>query len=662
MLPVTTLLGLLAAAPAIQSDWTLERMVTREGGEVVFHHRPIPAALRNPWPAAAEAEFQKRAAGIIAAQAKLTGKGTTFFESEKRFYGYRMAHILGGRHEEALRALQAEDAQARDWHRHTRGIDYFACFTLKHQMRKYFYFGDLLESEYRRRMFEGAKLWTAQDPLRRPHHAYAKATGWGPNAKNSWVDVRSTENLFLMRVTSVYLMAEETGNAATAAVYRDKLLKYARTLYRVGIGEWDSENYHGHSIAPLLNLYDFAKDQEVRRAAKACLDWFAAAGAVKYLAGGFNGPGSRDYTHAQPFGGSAASILWGWFGDTPSPNTHWESDEVHLITSGYRPPWAVANLARKRFAKPVELFASKPHYSATTSFDAESPPAFLETQFIANTYQLGSLSCGTPPGVSAVNGFKLLVRDANLGSQILHAAPVEDPNFCGSPLYQKGKLNTENRVAQYRNLAIWLARDGRAPWLWVVPDSARVEHQQNLTLLDLGRTFVAIRPLGTSVFREDAEKTQAAREGKKARFAGHTVLFARGQSESFCGFAVEIGEPPEFENFAAFRAHVLQSKPDSAELQRGIVRLKTSDGKHLGFHWQDDPNDLGVWRNGTRHDWKRHASAIYRSNPADSESPIRADWGEGTLTVTAGGASFSGEVDGTGHTKFHNEPDADEKP
>ena len=89
---------------------------------------------------------------------------------------------------------------------------------------------------------------------------------------NSWVDIRSTENLFLMRNTSVYLMAEETGNEATRLKYKRILLDYAAALYRIGMGEWDSENYHGHSVAPLLNVYDFAKDPDVKLAAKASLD------------------------------------------------------------------------------------------------------------------------------------------------------------------------------------------------------------------------------------------------------------------------------------------------------------------------------------------------------------------------------------------------------
>ena len=280
-------MSVVFCSPAF-AQWDLSKMISIDGERVSYNAQQVPAELRNHWPKELEDEFQNRAHQVITAQARDTKAGVnTYFENEKRSYGFLMAHVLGGNSQIALKHLQARDHQHEEWHRETAGIDYYACFTLKHQMRKYFYFGDLLTPEYREQMFEGAKRWTQRDPMRREHYAHVeKKEGWGPDARNSWVDVRSTENLWLMRTTSVYLMAEETGNEGTRELYREHILNYAKTLFRIGIGEWDSENYHGHSIGPLLNLYDFAKDQAVKSAAKACLDFYAIAGAIKYWRGG----------------------------------------------------------------------------------------------------------------------------------------------------------------------------------------------------------------------------------------------------------------------------------------------------------------------------------------------------------------------------------------
>lgn len=643
------LLALLSVffASVAQAEWTYSQMVTQENGQPVYHGKPIDDDLRNRWPAELEAEFQARARTILRAQvADGLPRGNTFFENEKRTYGYLMAHALAGDSEAAIAKLQERDHQHEQWHRETDGIDYYACFTLKHQMRKYFYFGDLLAPEYKKQMFSGAQKWTAKDPMRRPHYAFEKGKqGWGPDARNSWVDIRSTENLYLMRVTSVYLMAEETGNQTTTAKYKQEILDYTATLYRVGIGEWDSENYHGHSIAPLLNLYDFAQDREVKKAAKACLDFFAAAGAVKYWRGGFNGPTKRDYNHAQPFGGSAANSLWVWFGDHPSgKQDHWESDEVHQITSQYRPPLAVVHLARKQFDKPVEVFAAKPPYSATTSHQFDAKPEYSETQYLAHSFQMGSLTGGTSVDGGDVNGFKILAWDQKEGAVALHASPTDNPLMVGSPMYQTGVVAAPNRVAQQKNIALWLTENGKSPWIWVVPNSVQVHRDGERTILECDKTWVSIRPLGCTPLEIDTQLTDVLKGSKKSRFPNHQVLSCRGISDKFCGIAVEVGEKQSHGSFDQFRQAAKAAEVDTSELDRGVARYKSTEGTWLGIHWNDDPLDLGVWRNGSRRDLS--SLPLY-------ESPIiESPWGEGTLAVHCGGETFRCSVSETGAVTF----------
>ena len=119
----------------------------------------VPDRLINVWPKKWESDFQRRAKEVIAAQVRDTKpKVNTYFENEKRSYGFLMAHVMGGDRELALKSLQSQDHQHEVWHRETAGIDYYACFTLKHQMRKYFYFGDRLDPDYRKRMFRGLPL------------------------------------------------------------------------------------------------------------------------------------------------------------------------------------------------------------------------------------------------------------------------------------------------------------------------------------------------------------------------------------------------------------------------------------------------------------------------------------------------------------------------
>lgn len=630
-------------------------------GKLIIVPKPMMARFKNPVSAADEAAFQARARSILDAQGQLkVAAGNTYFENEKRTYGYLMAQILAGK-DQAIRDIQLEDAQATEWHRETAGIDFFAAFTIKHQTRKYFYFGDLLDPDYRARMLQGAKSWTAEDPLKRPHYAFkGPGSGWGPNEKNSWVDVRSTENLYLMRVSAVYLFAETTGNKAVVAKYKDEIRRYAVALYRVGMGEWDSENYHGHSLAPLCNLYDFAEDEEVRLLAKACLDWMFTAGAVKYYRGAFNGPTKRDYNHPQPFGGSAANMLSVHFGECPQKEIDWESDEVHLITSNYRPPAAVLQLARKNFAKPVELFSSKPPYSATTSGDSQAKPEYAETQYFGHTFQMGSLATGTSEDGGDVNGFKLVMYDGSRGAIALQGVPGPDPKYCGSPKYEKGKVAGPNRVGQHGNLAIWLVSNGKSPWCWVIPKSVKVTNKDNVTFLEAERTWVALRPLGTSQFEINEPLTRSISEGDKPAFPGHQVLAATGNAKGFCGVAIEVGEKESHGSFAEFQKQVLAAEVDLSQLDSGVVQYEAADRdkKWLGVNWGDQTRGLGVWRNGKRHDWEAHAKVLYGSEQKEA-GIVHSPWGEGRLAVNAGGESFVCTVTDDGKVSFRNQPSAD---
>ncbi len=626
-----------------------------------FPTTAVPKGLRNPWPIEWEKEFQARGVTVLramCAKEKAAGLGgRTYFENEKRAYGYLMAHLVAGDQEAALKAIQQEDAQAKEWHAHTAGIDYYACFTLKHQMRKYFLFGDRLAPAYKKRMYDGAKAWTEKDPLRRPHPAFDKpGDGWGPNVKNSWVDVRSTENLYLMRVTSVYLMAEETGNEGTRRQYKDTLLNYAAALYHVGMGEWDSENYHGHSLAPLLNLFDFARDAEVKAAAKAALDYLCAIGAVKYYRGAFNGPTNRDYNHPQPFGGSAANMLWLYFGDTPATNTAFESDEVHVFTSGYRPPAAVVHLARKNFARPAELFASKPTYTATTGNDRKSPPAYFETQYVGRTFQMGSLAGGTTTGTSAVNGFKIVATDAELGGIAIQGVPGPDPKFVGSAQYQPGKVAGENRVGQNGPVAVWLVANGKSPWVWAVPERVGVETVKGVTFLKAEKTWVALHPVNTGEVAVDEELTKQLTTGKNAAgWNGYRVLAAKGKGGDFCGVAVEVGEAPDFKDFAAFETAVLgRAKLDAGAIAEGDAEYTGASGQRVRLKFAAKPTDCGVWRNGRPHDWAEHAKHLYRA-AGDRPGVIEQSWLGGELTVRAGKAVFTATVSDKGVATFTNE-------
>lgn len=614
-----------------------------EAGRTRVRPSPVPAEFVNAWPKEWEDAFWDRGSRAIGILGKEGGYGGTYFENEKAAYPKAMMGYFAGFRNPALDMLQAEDADAKSWNTVTDGFDFFPCFTLKGQMRKFFLFGPQLDPAYRERMKRAAKTWTEKDPLRRPHPFWkGEKQGWTPATMNSWVDVRNTDNLQSMRETSVYLMAEETGNEAVRQLYENRLRAFVTNMYTIGMGEWDSENYHAHTFTAWLNLYDFAKKREVQSLAKAALDAMSTHAAVKYYRGSFNGPTKRDYNNYYRFGGAADAFAF-YFGDFGEPPESYHYDTAHILSSAYRPPVAVVELARKNFAKPCEIFAAHAHYDALRQ--GATQPEEFETTYFGHTFQLGTLDRGT--GRGDVNGFKLLAHNSKLGADYFIANATTSPTELGSAKYGNSQVGRMN-VGQYRNLAIVLNEPGDSPFLFMAPKAVPHAEEQGVSFLKYERTWIAIHRINLSALAEDSGQTEQL--GKKNKeLAVNRVLSAKGQGGAkVCGFAVEVGEESTDGDFDAFRKKVLEkAKLDVGALAAGEASYAGSAGSTVKVAFGDRPS---VWRNGTPHDWAKHW-ALYRGADG-AESPASLGWKQGALSVNAGGKSFACTVSAEGEVTF----------
>lgn len=663
--------------------------VINDAGLRVIRAPEVPEQDRNPWSDAREAAFIRnynRYLDHIAQHRAL--KVNTYFENEKKTYGLVMLTRLIGE-DRAIDTLQVEDHQRGEFHRQTAGIDYYACFTIKHQMRKYFYFGHEFAPEYYQRMTEGGRAWTEIDPLGRPHYAFnpeRAGQGWDPYARNSWVDVRTTDNLQMMRETSVYLMAEATGNEDTRQNYLRRLRRFVQSLYRTGNGEWDSHNYLGHAMAPLHNLYDFAQDREARLLAKAGLDWYYTTAALKYWRGNWNGPNRRDYNAVRPQQGSAPLTFGVHFAALHEPFSvpmHLDGDEVHVISSAYRPPEAVLRLAERRFPRPLEIWGDRPHYDAAIHGQWDRPPANHETHYYGHHFQFGTLRRGT--NGADINGFKILVEDSARGAEMIQCVPGPDALYAGSPKYQQGKLVGSGRVGQFNHSAIYLVRhQGATPWRWLLPNAVTMEQRDGVTFLRAEQTWIALRPIAMTFDGEHTEQTAAMRvkskkvrynqrrhadvpaeelftEGNRQYFIQHSprypnywVMGGTGAGESrYSGFAIEIGEPQTHGDYASFVDGVLaQQSLDISQLADGTVAFTDSRGQALNLTFGGEFS-----RNGEVRDYGQ-PWANFR--PADGgNAPVRQDWLSGTLSVSVDGAHFTCTVADDGQVTFSNRLDDD---
>ena len=614
-----------------------ECVITDAGGRTIVRPLPVPAEFRNEWPVAWEKEFQDRVNASLRASDVQPGKyGGTFFENEKSSYPQAFIGFLKGQRAEAMKFLQQEDDAA--WSKKlTLGVDWFPSFTIRSQVRKYFFFGQYLEPDYRRKMFDSARTWTERDPLRRanefwipPAQRKEQGEGWTPEFHNSWVDVRGTDNLRAMREVAVYLMAEETGNAETARTYKDCIRAYVTALYTTGMGEWDSANYLSHGLTAYLNLYDFARDAEVRALAKAHLDWMCAAAAVKYFRGSWAGPNIRDYGNIGPHDG-AAGEFWHYFGGyTPAAEKPYR-DFVHIATSAYRPPAAVVELARKNFPRPVEILASKPSYDGWTKPGGESEPTYFETTWIGHHTQLGSLPNGhaDPPGMN-LNGFRLLAENKTRGADTLIAFTSLDYNHSHASATAGG-----DQLAQCRGNLVWMNAKAGTRFFLFLPKSAEVTEDGGSVFIRLEKTWLALHLLNAKSNGADAAATARVCGGKKPYPDDHVWSITGGDGP--CGFALEIGEPETHGDFAAFRKAVAaKSTLGLRKLADGEAHIIAATGERTGLRLAREGRPA-VFRNGTEHDWKQHW-------PLWQSAPVALGWQQGELNINAGGRTFRGTL------------------
>ncbi len=671
----------------------------------------VPEAFRNPpLPEPEENAYWERANHVIRHFEGQIGVNTTQ-EREKDTFPRTMFNYLLGSHDEVIQALQTPDRQGGTDHQWTLGIDYYWGFTLKGQMRKYFFFGPALSPDYRQRMFDGAKIWTADDPrpsfelvrslssqnpavreyalkllerfretiatlpgdaiegtvrdryaeedlgadpekwtvwwrqyadqgwkvyedLERlanpfPHPLHGVGSGpvgdrWDPAVRGTRADARNTDNLRAMRDIAVYLMAEETGNETVRSLYKNKIKNFVTALYRNHHGEWDSENYLHHTIAPYHNLYDFARDEVVVGLAKAALDYLYTSAALKYYRGEAVAPTKRT-------GGGLNNYIWLYFGDTPAPVSRPYYDLFHSVTSGYRPPLATLHIGQGRFPRPAEMINTKPTYSFWLPGQSEHPQTW-ETVFYGKSYYMGSAVSRSPQG--DVRAFDIAMDRTDGGARLFQANSGRRING----------LRQGDQIGQYRNALVWLRQDEQAEFVFSIPGEMNVETDAGLWFLEHDKTYMALQPLNLPV-----ESIQPVREASN----GTITLRIRQTGGTYAGFALLMGDAEAFDSFADFRRKILAGATfDLSGLDKGRIHLRALEDHTLTVHWQADDNRPRVERDGIHYDWDAHLD-LFR--PMDNNAPISATWEGGTLTLDTGESFFQQTVAPDGTVTFTNQ-------
>ncbi|MGC9452029.1 MAG: hypothetical protein ACP5I4_11345 [Oceanipulchritudo sp.] len=209
---------------------------------------------------------------------------------------------------------------------------------------------------------------------------------------------------------------------AKEAEMRDYLKSWARQLYTVGGVEYDSSVYGVFNVAPWVNLYEATlpaclDDPELNTTARAVLDWYAAAMALKYRYGVVNGASVRGEGKMDRYDRDDETdfLLWLWFGDpadvpTELANTtvrveHQPITAVYAATSSYRPPAVAVALADKTGMENTQTRHGRSNYLMSKASES------LEQYYVGASYTLGAAQFpygGWASAVYRVNPWKLV--------------------------------------------------------------------------------------------------------------------------------------------------------------------------------------------------------------------------------------------------------------
>lgn len=558
--------------------------------------------------------------------------GGPFFENEKGWYPHKMfkllygiANQIPGDISEAKGALQTNDIYS--WAGHTDYIDLFPNFTLNGQIPKYFFFGKhagVLDADYMTRMFNAADLWSTIDPNGRPHPEFKPAQAFQcftPECINSWVDTRNTDNMKTMRETSVYLFAEETGNTAVMNSYKTKLRDHVAALYYIGQSEWDSEGYLDYSITPFLNLFEYARDPEVKKYAKAALDWIYIGAASRYYRGLYAGPSKRAYGGQNVVFTGQASFLHLMFGQTPTAANKFARQGLWQLVSGYRPPQVAYELAQKGFQQNTEQLNTKPPY-ATFSPGAADKPETFETMYYGNTYHYGSVVSAGSNG--DVRPFKMVAYNSARGSDVFFVSTTNN----NAPAYTK--LGGD-QMGQYKNLFAWVRPNGNYSYSFMVPNTAILEQDAGIWFFKYEKTWIAIRPINLNFPVANALTGEEVNETN--------FVAAPTSSSGITGFAMEIGEE-NISSYADFKTAIKSKTLDLSQLvTTKTLTLNGTDGSFLKMTY-NTANDFPIlYRNSaTPYDWSNAGNyGVYHSAtpPTSVLNSAVASGANVTLNVSA---------------------------
>ncbi len=454
-----------------------------------------------------------------------------------------------------------------------------------------------------------------------------------PSDRYNFWESGGTENFVNMLRTSGYLLAQKGINlnlphAKQRLEEKTDWLNYkARHTYLRGVAEWDSSTYTIYNLIGWLNLYDFAEDENIKNVAKAVLDYYASAIALKYTYGVYGGGEQRGGGAIPSFNSHPDYLGWLWFSQyIPESSSFfkWPSylQLIHPATSSYRPPKEAILLARKKSNQESYYQNVKGNYGL-------SKLLYPEVFYIGKTYTLGTVF--VPAGGQVINwklvsypqpsntalvltgsnsydskinqrngvgktNFDRYVQHRNILAQMTYVPQDVESDFkkqkfrsflsntikkiaCGNTC----RYILQNKLNDFIPLVNYPVKKNRGKYqisnYISYPKETKIIQKQDRYFLELNETYVAIYPF----ISQESKSNKISLASTKQR----NYLEVTAPLGTLAGFMVEVGNKLEHQSFEQFQNKILaNSKLDLSQSKQGKLNYIDAQGNKLTIDYQ----------------------------------------------------------------------------
>ncbi len=422
-----------------------------------------------------------------------------------------------------------------------------------------------------------------------------------------------TENHWVMYYTGLYLAAQMWPNEDRSQWFNGKnstenfreaegwLNRWMNITSTIGQGEFDSPTYFIVFMTPMLTLYEYARDPEMKRKAQMMADLLFADYAVDHLGGNYCGGHARDYPEDIINPLSAPAALWAWlyFGEPttelwsetryhPRYRGGWET--VFGAVSSYRLPDIIYRIATDRSKPYVETESKRVRNIIRFGLD-KNPPVY-KYMYMTRSYALGSLQGGILQPIQQHTWDLTYVSDkANntiftlhpfySGKELAMFFP-EEQKFLSDEVNRYHLVYTDpnkwnssspyEQTFQHRNAIIVLynidkdAKQSHIDGFFPKTLDERKENPSGWIFCRAGSVYVAFFPLKPYEWIEE-----------KVNWRWRSNVLKNG-------IVAEAGSSDEDGSFGEFQKRILRSKPVISEDERTLgVQYRTRGGDKMKF-------------------------------------------------------------------------------